>query len=133
MTLEVQVDRQSLKSLFNALDLPETTGYRYLKTLDGILSGQDFWTYQKGDGSVDKDGIAIITIYYELTRQHKIQFCKKQLLKELEKHGYIIQQNQQKQQSAYRRNATGNTARTATNEQQSNTKPSDYYDSLFGL
>lgn len=131
--IEVQVDRLNLRTLFDSLELPETTGYRYLKTLDGILSGQDFWNYQKGDGSVDKEGIEIITIYYQLTRQHKIQFCKKQLIKELQKHGYNIQQNQQKQQSTYRRNTTGQRTESATNEQQPNAKSSDFYDSLFGL
>lgn len=130
MTIEVQVDRISLKCLFDALELPETTGYRYLKTLDGILSGQEFWTYQKGDGSVDADGIAIIKVYYELTRQHKVKFCNKHLLKELEKNGYIIQQNQQNRNYRNQSNYSG----TATNERQNQqSKPSNFYDSLLGI
>ena len=125
MQPETAIDRLSLRSLFDALKLPETTGYRYLKTLDELLTGQSFWTYQKGDGSVDSDGITIINIYFELTRHHKIQFCKKQLIKELEKHGYKIDKNNG---TNYRRNNT-----TGQNNEQSRTKNSDFYDSLFGL
>lgn len=121
MTLETEIDRICLKTLFNALALPETTGYRYLKTLDSLLSGQEFWTYQKGDGSLDRDGIAIINIYFELTREHKIQFCKKQLTKELEKYGYQITQNHRTS------NRTNYTKGTGNNEQ------SNFYDSLLGI
>ncbi|MFM6395647.1 MAG: hypothetical protein ACKPFF_03090, partial [Planktothrix sp.] len=61
-----------------------------------------------------------------IAKEHSPQFAEKQIIKELEKHGYKIDKNNG---TNYRRNNTTG----QNNEPKNTTKQSNFYDSLLGL
>ncbi|MFM6399529.1 MAG: hypothetical protein ACKPFF_22875, partial [Planktothrix sp.] len=97
------VDFIGLETLFDALEVNRATGYRYLNRISKLLENCSFWRYQSRDGSLDNDGIKIFELFTTIAKEHSPQFAEKQIIKELEKHGYKIDKNNG---TNYRRNNT---------------------------
>ena len=121
------INSLTLDSLFSINDLSMATGYRYIKTIDDILSplNIDLWRYEKGMGSLNELELEVFKIFLTLVQNHSIKFAKKQLITELKNNGYNIETNQQNRQSKY----SGN----ATHEQSNTAKSPNFYDSLLGI
>jgi len=128
---QIFINSLTLDSLFSINDLSVATGYRYIKTIDDILSplNIDLWRYERGMGSLNESELEVFKIFLTLVQNHTIKFAKKQLIKELQNNGYTIETNQQNRQSNRQSNYTGN-----QNDAQSNpAKPPNFYDSLLGI
>ena len=128
---QIFINSLTLESLFSINDLSAATGYRYIKTIDDILSplNIDLWRYEKGMGSLNESELEVFKIFLTLVQKHTIKFAKKQLIKELQNNGYTIETNQQNRQSNRQSNHAGN-----QNDAQSNpAKSPNFYDSLLGI
>lgn len=124
------IDYIPLDTLFAALGINRATGYRYLKRISEKLENVDAWSYESRDGSLSKEDIQIFEIFTNLALEHNPKFAEKQLIKELEKHGYTIEKNQR---NGTKRNGTNTNQSRGNNEQQNVQAKSRDYDSLFGL
>ena len=126
------INSLTLDSLFSINGLSTATGYRYIKTIDDILSPLkiDLWRYEKGMGSLNELELEVFKIFLILVQNHSIKFAKKQLITELQNNGYNIETNQQNRQSKRQSDYSGN-----PNCEQSNpaTKSPNFYDSLLGI
>ena len=125
------INSLTLDSLFSINDLSMATGYRYVKTIDDILSplNIDLWRYEKGMGSLNELELEVFKIFLTLVQNHTIKFAKKQLITELKNNGYTIETNQQNRQS----NRQSNYQSTGNSEQSNPAKSSTFYDSLLGI
>ena len=124
--LSESVDFIGLETLFDALNVNRATGYRYLNRISKILGNCNFWRYQSRDGSLDNDGIKIFELFTQIAKEHSPQFAEKQIIKELEKHGYNITENQQNRSAKYQQSR-------GKYESQNTTKSTNFYDTLLGL
>ena len=128
---QIFISSLSLENLFSINGLSTATGYRYIKTIDDILSplNIDLWRYEKGMGSLNESELEVFKIFLILVQKHTIKFAKKQLITELKNNGYTIETNQQNRQS----NRQSNYQSTGNNEQSNPAKSSTFYDSLLGI
>ena len=128
---QIFISSLSLENLFSINGLSTATGYRYIKTIDDILSplNIDLWRYEKGMGSLNELELEVFKIFLILVQKHTIKFAKKQLITELKNNGYTIETNQQNRQS----NRQSNYQSTGNNEQSNPAKSSTFYDSLLGI
>jgi hypothetical protein len=128
---QIFINSLTLDSIFSINDLSPATGYRYIKTIDSILTplDSDLWRYERGMGSLNESELEVFKIFLTLVQNHTIKFAKKQLIKELQNNGYTIETNQQNRQSNRQSNHSGN-----QNDVQSNpAKSPNFYDSLLGI
>lgn len=128
---QIFINSLTLDSIFSINDLSPATGYRYIKTIDSILTplDSDLWRYERGMGSLNESELEVFKIFLTLVQKHTIKFAKKQLIKELQNNGYTIETNQQNRQSNRQSNHSGN-----QNDVQSNpAKSPNFYDSLLGI
>jgi hypothetical protein len=128
---QIFINSLTLESLFSINGLSPATGYRYIKTIDDILSplNIDLWRYEKGMGSLNELELEVFKIFLTLVQKHTIKFAKKQLIKELQNNGYTIETNQQNRQS----NRQSNNTRNQNDAQSNPAKPPNFYDSLLGI